>query len=86
MGLYPDILYLFVWVTKMVLNDLYKKGYNNIIGRMKNNCKALEYLLDRLVEISKNDKDLMGYATIFQKTQIEVNQIQQFYQQNNSFI
>ena len=86
LGLYPDILYLFVWVTKMVLNDLYKKGYNNIIGRMKNNCKALEYLLDRLVEISKNDKDLMGYATIFQKTQIEVNQIQQFYQQNNSFI
>ena len=85
-GLYPDILYLFVWVTKMVLNDLYKKGYNNIIADMKNNCKALEYLLDRLVEISQNDQDLMGYASIFQKTQTEVNQIQQFYQQNNSII
>ena len=85
-GLYPDILYLFVWVTKMVLNELYKKGYNNIIADMKNNCKALEYLLDRLVEISQNDQDLMRYATIFQKTQTEVNQIQQFYQQNNSII
>ena len=85
-GLYPDILYLFVWVTKMVLNELYKKGYNNIIAEMKNNCKALEYLLDRLVEISQNDQELMMYSTIFQKTQTEVNQIQQLYQQNNSFI
>ena len=86
LGLYPDILYLFVWVTKIVLNDFYKKGDRNIIMNMKDKCKALEYLLDRLVEISKNDKDLMKYAEMFQKTQIEVNQIQQFYQQNNSII
>ena len=86
LGLYPDILYLFVWVTKIVLNEFYKKGNRNIIMNMKDNCKALEYLLDRLVEISKNDKDLMKFAEIFQKTQIEVNQIQQFYQQNNSII
>ena len=85
LGLYPDILYLFVWVTKIVLNEFYKKGYNNIIANMKDKCKALEYLLDRLVDISRNDKDLMEYATIFQKTKLEVNQIQQFYQQN-SFI
>ena len=84
LGLYPDILYLFVWVTKMVLNDFYKKGYNNIIINMKDNCRALEYLLDKLVEISRNDKDLMEYAAIFQKSKLEVNQIQQFYQQNNS--
>ena len=86
LGLYPDILYLFVWVTKIVLNEFYKKGYNNVIYSMKDKCKALEYLLDRLVEISRNDKDLMEYAAIFQKSKLEVNQIQQFYQQNNSMI
>jgi hypothetical protein len=86
LGLYPDILYLFVWVTKIVLNEFYKKGYNNVIYSMKDKCKALEYLLDRLVEISRNDKDLMEYAAIFQKSKLEVNQIQQFYQQNNSII
>ena len=86
LGLYPDILYLFTWVTKIVLIDFYKKGYTNVIVNMKDNCKALEYLLDKLVEISKNDKDLMEFAGIFQKTQNEVNQIQQFYQQNNSII
>ena len=86
LGLYPDILYLFVWVTKIVLNEFYKKGINNIITGMKDNCKALEYLLDRLVEISRNDRDLMEYAAIFQKCKLEVNQIQQFYQQNNFLI
>ena len=86
LGLYPDILYLFVWVTKIVLNEFYKKGYNNIIYNMKDKCKALEYLLDRLVEISRNDKDLMEYTATFQKSKLEVNQIQQFYQQNNSII
>ena len=83
LGLYPDILYLFVWVTKIVLNEFYIKGYNNIVANMKDKCKALEYLLERLVEISRNDKDLMEYADIFQKSKLEVNQIQQFYQQNS---
>ena len=86
LGLYPDILYLFVWVTKIVLNESYKKGYNNIITNMKDKSKALEYLLDRLVETSRNDKDLMEYTAIFQKSKLEVNQIQQFYQQNNFLI
>ncbi len=86
LGLYPDILYLFVWVIKIVLYEFNKKGYNNIISEMKNNCKALEYLLYRLGEISKNDKDLMEYEGIFQKTKNEINQIQQFYQQLNNII
>ena len=86
LGLYPDILYLFVWVVKIVLNEFYKKGYNNIIMNMKDNCKALEYLLDRLVENSRNDKDLMEYESIFQKAKLEIIQIQQFYQQNNFII
>ena len=86
LGLYPDILYLFVWVLKIVLSEFNKKGYNNIISEMKNNCKALEYLLYRLCEISKNDKDLMEYEGIFQKTKNEINQIQQFYQQLNNII
>ena len=83
LGLYPDILYLFVWDTKIYLDQCYKQGYINIIKEMKNNCKALEYLLDKLVEISRNDNELMNYSDIFQNAKIEVNQIQQFYQQNN---
>ena len=46
----------------------------------------MEYLLDRLVETSKNDNDLMEYIDIFQNAKMEVNQIQQFYQQNNFII
>ena len=86
LGLYPDILYLFVWDIKIVLDQFYKKGYSSIIAKMKDKCKALEYLLDRLVETSKNDNDLMEYIDIFQNAKIEVNQIQQFYQQNNFII
>ena len=86
LGLYPDILYLFVWDIKIVLDQFYKKGYSSIIAKMKDKCKALEYLLDRLVETSKNDNDLMEYIDIFQNAKMEVNQIQQFYQQNNFII
>ena len=83
MGLYPDILFLFVWLLKNELGEFLKKGNNNILSIMKENCKALEYLLDRLVEVSKNDRDLMGYIQTFKLARDEVNQIQQFYQQNN---
>jgi hypothetical protein len=83
MGLYPDILFLFVWLLKNELGEFLKKGNNNILSIMKENCKALEYLLDRLVEVSNNDRDLMGYASTFKLARDEVNQIQQFYQQNN---
>ena len=82
-GLYPDILFLFVWLLKNELGEFLKKGNNNILSIMKENCKALEYLLDRLVEVSNNDRDLMGYASTFKLARDEVNQIQQFYQQNN---
>ena len=84
--LYPDILYLFVWLLKIELIDFQKKGYNNIIINMKDKTKALEFLLDKLCEISKNDSDLMPYNSKFQMTKIEVNQIQQFYYQNNYII
>ena len=83
LGLYPEVLYLFVWVFKNELSEIHKKGYNSILATMKDNSKALEYLLDRLVEMSDNDRDLMGYSTYFIKARDEVNQIQQFYQQNN---
>ena len=82
-GLYPDILFLFVWLLKNELGEFLKKGNNNILSIMKENCKALEYLLDRLVEFSNNDRDLMEYAQTFKLARDEVNQIQQFYQQNN---
>ena len=83
MSLYPDILFLFVWLLKNELGEFLKKGNNNILSIMKENCKALEYLLDRLVEVSNNDRDLMGYTSTFKLARDEVNQIQQFYQQNN---
>lgn len=83
MGLYPDILFLFVWLLKNELGEFLKKGSNNILSIMKENCKALEYLLDRLVEVSNNDRELMEYASTFKLARDEVNQIQQFYQQNN---
>lgn len=81
-GLYPDILFLFVWLLKNELGEFLKKGNNNILSIMKENCKALEYLLDRLVEVSNNDRDLMEYASTFKLARDEVNQIQQFYKQN----
>ena len=82
-NLYPDILYLFVWLLKIELIEFQKKGYYNIISNLKDNCKALEFLLDRLVEMSKNDSDLMEFAPKFIMAKNEVNQIQQFYHQNN---
>ena len=82
LGLYPDILYLFCWLLKVELIDFYKKKYSNIIINMKGKTNALEILLNKLVDISKNDKDLMAYAGIFKLAAIEVNQIQQFYQNN----
>ena len=82
-GLYPDILYLFVWLFRHELEDFQRKGYNNLLIDMKNKIKALEFLLDRLVEISKNDRDLMEYTSKFQMTKAEVNKIQQFYYQYN---
>ena len=85
-GLYPDILYLFVWLLRYELEEFQRKGYNNILIDMKNKSKALEFLLDRLVEISKNDKDLMEYTSKFQMARAEVNNIQQFYQQYNYII
>ena len=83
LGLYPDILYLFCWLLKIELIDFYKKNYTNIIANMKVKARALEILLGKLVEVSKNDKDLMAYIGIFKLAAIEVNQIQQFYQNIN---
>ena len=85
-GLYPDILYLFVWVLRYELEEFQRKGYNNILIDMKNKSKALEFLLDRLVDISKNDSDLMEYTSKFQMAREEVNKIQQFYHQYNYII
>lgn len=84
--LYPDILYLFVWLLKTELIDCQKKGYNNIIVNLKDKSKALELFLDKLYEMSKNDRDLMPYNSIFKMAKNEVNQIQQFYYQNNYYI
>ena len=85
-GLYPEILYLFVWLLRNELEEFQKKGYNNILIDMKNKSKALEYLLDKLVEISINDRDLMEYSSKFQMARAEVNKIQQFYHQYNYII
>ena len=79
MGLYPDILYLFCWLLKIELIDFYKKKYNNIIANMREKVGVLQILLDKLVEVSKNDKDLMAYIGTFKLAAIEVNQIQHFY-------
>ena len=83
LGLYPDILYLFVWLFKIELIDFLNKGYNKLIVNLKDKAKALEFLLDELVKISRNDNNLMEYNDIFNKAKIEVNQIQQFYLQSN---
>ena len=80
--LYPDILYLFAWLLKMELKEWQQKGYYKIIGSFKQQSKALEFVLDRLVEMSKNDKELMEYNNTFNLAKNEVNQIQQFYHQN----
>ena len=85
-ALYPDILYFFVWLLKIELIEFQQKGYYKIIGNLKDKSKALEFLLDRLVEMSRNDQDLMEYAPKFIMAKNEVNQIQQFYHQNNYII
>ena len=82
-GLYPDILYLFIWLFRYELNYFHRKGYYNYIEDMKYKSKALEFLLDRLCEISNNDRDLMEYSMKFQMCKEEINKIQQFYLQNN---
>ncbi len=82
-ALYPDILYLFVFLLKIELIEFQQKGFYKIISSFKDKSKALEFLLDRLCELSKNDKDLMKYLPKFIMAKNEVNQIQQFYHQNN---
>ena len=82
-ALYPDILYLFVFLLKIELIEFQQKGFYKIISSFKDKSKALEFLLDRLCELSKNDKDLMKYLPKFIMAKNEVNQIQQFYHQNS---
>ena len=82
-GLYPDILYLFIWLFRYELNIFHRKRYYKYIEDMKYKSKALEFLLDRLTEISKNDRDLLEYSIKFQMAKEEINKIQQFYLQNN---
>ena len=86
LGLYPDILYLFVWLFKNKLIDFYNKGYYDYILNLKDNSKALEFFLDKLVETSKNDNILMEYNDTFEKAKKEVEQIRIFYEQNKNFI
>ena len=86
LGLYPDVLYLFVWLFKNKIIDFYNKGYYDYIFNLKEKSKALEILLDKLDEISKNDNILMEYRDIFVQAKNEVNQIRSFYEQNKNFI
>ena len=84
--LYPDVLYLFVWLFKNKLIDFYNKGYYDYILELKDKSKVLEVFLDKLVEISEKDNNLMEYNETFNKAKNEVNQIRGFYEQNKNFI
>ena len=85
-GLYPDILYFYTWLFRYELVFFQGGNLNNIEDNKRHEIKALEFMLDRLVEISQNDINLMEYSAKFKMAREEVNKMQQFYHQNNYLI
>lgn len=78
---YPDVLYIFIWLIRINMIELRQKGdKNNFILGMKENCKILQALLDKLISVGHNDNNLMNKSDIIKRAQNEMIEIQKFYQ------